>query len=71
VGEIAATNGVSNTVIHLVYSHHHADHAGASSLFYGEVVRVGKTRLLLLRDMTGPAGTGDHLPGPLHPRGGR
>src|SRR3954464_11457178 len=30
VDEIAAANGVSNKVSHLVYSHHHADHAGAS-----------------------------------------
>ncbi len=29
VDEIAAANGVSNPVTHLVYSHHHADHAGA------------------------------------------
>ncbi len=52
VDEIAAENGVSNTVTHLVYSHHHADHAGASSLFGGDVVRIGheETRRLLLRD---------------------
>ena len=52
VNEIAAANGVSNTVTHLVYSHHHADHAGASSLFGRNVVRIGheETRLLLLRD---------------------
>ncbi|HYR16138.1 MAG TPA: MBL fold metallo-hydrolase, partial [Mycobacterium sp.] len=31
VDEIASANGVSNKVTHLVYSHHHADHAGASS----------------------------------------
>ena len=45
-------NGVSNTVTHLVYSHHHADHAGASSLFDGDVVRIGheETRRLLVRD---------------------
>ena len=30
VDEIASANGVSNKVTHLVYSHHHADHAGAS-----------------------------------------
>src|ERR1700675_3264946 len=30
VDEIAAANGVPGTVTHLVYSHHHADHAGAS-----------------------------------------
>src|SRR5580765_1883827 len=27
VDEIAAENGVSNQVTHLIYSHHHADHA--------------------------------------------
>lgn len=52
VDEIAAANGVSNKVTHLVYSHHHADHAGASSLFDTGVVRIGheETRRLLLRD---------------------
>ena len=52
VDEIAAANGVTNRVTHLVYSHHHADHAGASSLFGGDVVRIGheETRRLLLRD---------------------
>ena len=33
VDEIASANGVSNKVTHLIYSHHHADHGGASSLF--------------------------------------
>ena len=33
VDEIAAAEGVSNRVTHLVYSHHHADHGAASSLF--------------------------------------
>ena len=52
VDEIAATNGVTNKVSHLIYSHHHADHAGASSLFDSRVVRIGheETRRLLLRD---------------------
>jgi len=52
VNEIAAANGVSNKVTHLVYSHHHADHAGASSLFDKSVARIGheETRKLLLRD---------------------
>src|SRR2546427_2682400 len=52
VDEIAAANGVSNKVTHLVYSHHHADHAGGSSLFGNNVVRIGhaETRRLLLRD---------------------
>jgi glyoxylase-like metal-dependent hydrolase (beta-lactamase superfamily II) len=52
VDEIAAANGVSNRVSYLIYSHHHADHAGASSLFEKDVVRIGheETRRLLLRD---------------------
>src|ERR1700716_938882 len=40
VDEIAAANGVSNKVTHLIYSHHHADHIGASSLFKKGVVRI-------------------------------
>ena len=37
---------------YLVYSHHHADHVGASSLFDKNVTRIGheETRRLLLRD---------------------
>jgi glyoxylase-like metal-dependent hydrolase (beta-lactamase superfamily II) len=52
VDEIAAANGVSNEVTHLVYSHHHADHVGASSLFGENLARIGheQTRMLLLRD---------------------
>jgi glyoxylase-like metal-dependent hydrolase (beta-lactamase superfamily II) len=54
VDEIAAANGVSNKVTHLIYSHHHADHAGAASLFTGagDVALIGheETRNLLLRD---------------------
>jgi glyoxylase-like metal-dependent hydrolase (beta-lactamase superfamily II) len=52
VDEIAAAEGVRNTVTHLVYSHHHADHAGAASLFDGDVTRIGheETKRLLLRD---------------------
>jgi glyoxylase-like metal-dependent hydrolase (beta-lactamase superfamily II) len=51
VDEIAAAEGVSNKVTHLVYSHHHADHGAAASLFE-DVVRIGheETRRLLLRD---------------------
>src|SRR5439155_15524649 len=50
--EIAAANGVTNKVSHLIYSHHHADHGGASSLFDKNVTRIGheETRRLLLRD---------------------
>src|SRR3954449_430261 len=53
IDEIAAANDVSNKVTHLIYSHHHADHAGAASLFDDkDIVRIGheETRLLLLRD---------------------
>ena|SRR3989442_15067704 len=52
VDEIASANGVSNKVTYLIYSHHHADHVGASSLFDKSVTRIGheETRRLLLRD---------------------
>ena len=52
IDEIAQANGVSNKVSYLVHTHHHADHAGASSLFGKDVVRIGheETRRLLLRD---------------------
>src|SRR5438034_7535390 len=52
IDEIAAANGVSNKVEYLIYSHHHADHGGASSLFDKNVTRIGheETRRLLLRD---------------------
>src|SRR6201988_4715358 len=52
IDEIAQANGVSNKVTHLVHTHHHADHAGASSIFGKDVVRTGheETRRLLLRE---------------------
>jgi glyoxylase-like metal-dependent hydrolase (beta-lactamase superfamily II) len=52
VDEIASANGGSNKVNYLIYSHHHADHVGASSLFDKNVTRIGheETRRLLLRD---------------------
>jgi glyoxylase-like metal-dependent hydrolase (beta-lactamase superfamily II) len=52
IDQIAGANGVSNKVTHIVYSHHHADHLGASSLFGKDVVRVGhaETKRLLARD---------------------
>ncbi|WP_194911203.1 MBL fold metallo-hydrolase [Catenulispora rubra] len=52
IDEVAAANGTSNKVTHIVYSHHHADHLGASSLFGRDVTRIGhaETRTLLLRD---------------------
>ena len=52
IDQIASANGVSNKVTHIVYSHHHADHIGASSLFDRRVVRVGQieNKRLLARD---------------------
>ena len=52
IDETAALEGTTNRVTHLVYSHHHADHAGASNLLGDDVVRIGheETRRLLLRD---------------------
>ena len=44
IDKIAAENGVSNKVTHLVYSHHHADHIGGSSLFGKHVVRIGQVQ---------------------------
>jgi len=41
VDEVAEQEGVSNTVTHLVYSHHHADHAGAANLLGDDIVRIG------------------------------
>jgi glyoxylase-like metal-dependent hydrolase (beta-lactamase superfamily II) len=52
IADIAAATGVSNTVTHLVHTHHHSDHAGAGVIFGKNVVRIGheETRRLLLRD---------------------
>src|SRR6476660_6279578 len=52
VDETASANGATNKITHLVYSHQHADHIGASSLFDRRVTRIGheETRRLLLRD---------------------
>ena len=44
IDEIASANGVSSEVTYIVYSHHHADHLGASSLFGRDVVRSGTPR---------------------------
>src|SRR5438876_11329622 len=41
VDEIAAATGVSNRVNYLIYSHHHADHAGPSSPFDQNGHRLG------------------------------
>jgi len=41
IDEIAAAEGVTNKVTHMVYSHHHDDHTAASSIFGSDVVRIG------------------------------
>ncbi|MBG0850412.1 MBL fold metallo-hydrolase [Streptomyces spinoverrucosus] len=52
IDQVTAANGVSNKVTHIVHSHHHADHLGASSLFGKDVTRLGHTenKRLLIRD---------------------
>ena len=52
IDQIESSTHLSNKVTHIVYSHHHADHVGASSLFGSDVVRVGhvETKQLLARD---------------------
>jgi glyoxylase-like metal-dependent hydrolase (beta-lactamase superfamily II) len=62
INQIASSTRVSNKVTHIVYSHHHADHVGASSLFGSGVVRVAhaEAKRLLARDN----GTFQHVPLP-------
>ena len=52
IDEVASANGVPGTVTHIVYSHHHADHLGASSLFGRNVTRIGQaeTKRLLAQE---------------------
>src|SRR5262249_41520950 len=52
IDDIASANGVSNKVTHIVFSHHHADHLGASSLFGPDVVRVGHVETKALQART-------------------
>lgn len=42
IDQVTSAEGVSSKVTHIVYSHHHADHLGASSLFGEDVVRIGQ-----------------------------
>jgi hypothetical protein len=44
IDKVASENGVSSKVTHMVYSHHHADHLGGSSLFGKGVVRIAQTQ---------------------------
>jgi glyoxylase-like metal-dependent hydrolase (beta-lactamase superfamily II) len=49
ITQVTAETGTTSRVTHLVYSHFHADHIGAASIFGDNVVRVGheETRRLL------------------------
>jgi glyoxylase-like metal-dependent hydrolase (beta-lactamase superfamily II) len=51
IDEVTQTNGRPRQITHLVYSHSHADHIGASALLGTDVVRIGhsETHRLLLR----------------------
>jgi glyoxylase-like metal-dependent hydrolase (beta-lactamase superfamily II) len=52
IREVTKANGRPSRVTHLIYSHSHADHIGASSVFDKDVVRIGhtETRRLLRID---------------------
>jgi glyoxylase-like metal-dependent hydrolase (beta-lactamase superfamily II) len=52
IGAVTAATGRPSQVTHLIYSHSHSDHIGASILFGSDVVRIGheECRTLLLRD---------------------
>src|ERR1700750_855799 len=58
IDQVTADEGTSNRVTHLIYSHHHADHSGAASLFPDAVI-IGhedtKRRLVRDADATRPA----------------
>jgi len=52
IASVTHSTGMPGTVTHLIYSHSHADHIGASALFGTDVVRIGhrENRRLLIRD---------------------
>ena len=51
IDSVTTAKGMPSTVTHMVYSHSHADHIGASSLFGPDVIRIGHAEnLRLLRD---------------------
>ncbi|MEV8615071.1 MBL fold metallo-hydrolase [Amycolatopsis sp. NPDC051373] len=49
IDDVTKANGMPNKVTHLIYSHSHADHIGASAILGSDVVRIGhaETRRLL------------------------
>jgi glyoxylase-like metal-dependent hydrolase (beta-lactamase superfamily II) len=52
INAVTTANGRPSKVTHFIYSHSHADHAAAASLFGPDVVRIGheQCRSLLVRD---------------------
>jgi hypothetical protein len=52
IDDVTRPSGLTNKVTHLIYSHHHSDHAGGSGIFGRRVTRIGhsETRRLLIRD---------------------
>ena len=55
IDQVTAQTGTPSKVTHLVYSHSHADHIGASSIFGDDVVRVGHVETgRLLREAGDP-----------------
>jgi glyoxylase-like metal-dependent hydrolase (beta-lactamase superfamily II) len=51
INQVTTANGRPSKVTHVIYSHSHADHIGASALFGKDAVRIGhrETRRLLRR----------------------
>lgn len=55
ITDVTTKTGTPSTVTHLVYSHSHADHIGASSVFGDDVIRIGYTETArLLREAGDP-----------------
>jgi glyoxylase-like metal-dependent hydrolase (beta-lactamase superfamily II) len=55
IDQVTTQTGTPSKVTHLVYSHSHADHIGASSIFGDDVVRVGHVETArLLREAGDP-----------------
>ncbi|WP_260256125.1 MBL fold metallo-hydrolase [Streptomyces sp. 840.1] len=52
VRDVTKANGMPNKITHLIYSHSHADHIGASAILGKHVLRIGhsETHALLKRD---------------------
>jgi glyoxylase-like metal-dependent hydrolase (beta-lactamase superfamily II) len=55
IADVTSSTGTPSKVTHLVYSHFHADHIGASSIFGDDVIRVGHAETArLLREAGDP-----------------